>query len=73
MSIYEKPVRLLFKDFVAKQNITIGQNISKDQVISWFKGNYIIIELITLLFLYNILIIKLLKELMGNDKIPIKN
>ena len=40
MSIYEKPVRLLLKDFVLKQNIAIGQTISKEQVIVWFKSNY---------------------------------
>jgi len=40
MSIYEKPVRLLFKDFVTDQNIAKGQTVSKDQVISWFKSNY---------------------------------
>ncbi len=40
MSIYDKPVRLLFKDFVTSQNIVKGQIVSKDQVISWFKSNY---------------------------------
>ena len=40
MSIYEKSVRLLLKDFVTKENIARGQIISKDQVISWFKSNY---------------------------------
>ncbi len=40
MSIYEKPVRLLIKDFVSNQNIVRGQIISKDQVVSWFKSNY---------------------------------
>ena len=40
MSIYEKSVRLLLKDFVTKQNIAKGQIVSKDQVISWFQSNY---------------------------------
>ena len=40
MSIYEKSVRLLLKDFVTRENIAKGQTISKDQVISWFKSNY---------------------------------
>lgn len=40
MSIYEKPVRLLFKDFVTDQNIAEGQTVSKEQVISWFKAKY---------------------------------
>ena len=40
MPIYEKPVHLLFKDFVTKQNITKGQIITRDQVISWFRANY---------------------------------
>ena len=48
MSIYEKPVRLLLKDFVFKQNITVGQIISRDQVISWFKENYPKIKLGTI-------------------------
>ena len=40
MPIYSKPVRLLFRDFVATQNIAKGQIVSKDQVILWFKSNY---------------------------------
>ena len=40
MPIYEKPVRLLLKDFVTNQNITKGQVILRDQVISWFRANY---------------------------------
>ena len=40
MPIYEKPVRLLLKDFVTNQKIPNGQTISKDQVISWFRVNY---------------------------------
>lgn len=40
MSIYEKPVRLLLKDFVADQKIIRGQVISKDQVLSWFRSKY---------------------------------
>jgi hypothetical protein len=40
MSIYDKPVRLLFKDFVIEQKIAKGQTISRDQVISWFKAHY---------------------------------
>jgi len=48
MSKYEKPVRLLFKDFVINQNIAIGQTISKDQVISWFRTNYPKIKLGTI-------------------------
>jgi hypothetical protein len=48
MSIYEKPVRLLLKDFVSKQNIKAGQIISRDQVISWFKENYPKIKLGTI-------------------------
>lgn len=48
MPIYEKPVRLLFKDFVTKQNIIAGQIILKDQVVSWFKVNYPRIKLGTI-------------------------
>jgi len=48
MSIYDKPVRLLFKDFVADPNIVKGQTISKDQVISWFRANYPKIKLGTI-------------------------
>jgi hypothetical protein len=48
MSIYEKPVRLLLKDFVTKQNIAVRQIISRDQVTSWFKKNYPKIQLGTI-------------------------
>jgi len=48
MPIYEKPVRLLLKDFVTKQNIAVRQIISRDQVISWFKENYPKIQLGTI-------------------------
>ena len=48
MSIYEKPVRLLLKDFVTEQNISFGQIISREQVISWFKENYPKIKLGTI-------------------------
>lgn len=48
MSIYEKPVRLLLKDYVIKHNITAGQIISRDQVVSWFKANYPKIKLGTI-------------------------
>jgi hypothetical protein len=40
MPIYEKPVRLLMKDFVKSQNIIEEQVITRDQVTSWFKANY---------------------------------
>ncbi|MBN1992258.1 MAG: DUF91 domain-containing protein [Anaerolineae bacterium] len=40
MSIYEKPVRLLMKNFVDNLNIAKGQIITREQVISWFKTNY---------------------------------
>jgi hypothetical protein len=40
MPIYEKSVRLLLKDFVESENIVKGQVFSKDQVMSWFRGNY---------------------------------
>jgi len=40
MSKYEKPVRLLFRDFVTDQNIAKGQTVSRNQVISWFKSKY---------------------------------
>lgn len=40
MSIYEKSVRLLLKDFVTSQKISSSQTISKDQVVSWFRTNY---------------------------------
>ena len=40
MSIYEKSVRLLLKDFVDAENIVKGQIFSKDQVMSWFRTKY---------------------------------
>ena len=48
MPIYEKPVRLLLKDFVTKHNIMAGQIISRDQVVSWFRENYPKIKLGTI-------------------------
>ncbi len=48
MPIYEKPVRLLLKDFVTTQNIADGQVVSKEQVISWFRSNYPKIKLGTI-------------------------
>jgi endonuclease len=48
MPIYEKSVRLLFKDFVTSQNIVKGQVISREQVVSWFKANYPKIKLGTI-------------------------
>jgi endonuclease len=40
MSIYEKPVHLLMKEFVSSQNIKVGQIISREHIISWFKTKY---------------------------------
>ena len=40
MSIYHKPVRLLFKDMVKELNIQKGEVITRDQVFSWFQENY---------------------------------
>lgn len=48
MPIYNKPVRLLLKDFVTQHNIIAGQIISRDQVISWFRENYPKIKLGTI-------------------------
>jgi len=48
MPKYDKPVRLLLKDFVTKHNIIAGQIISRDQVISWFRENYPKIKLGTI-------------------------
>ncbi len=39
MAIYDKPVRLLMKDFVYNQNIAREQIFSKDQMMSWFRTN----------------------------------
>ena len=40
MPIYEKPVRLLMKDFVSQTGLVRGQAITRDQVVSWFRDNY---------------------------------
>ena len=40
MSIYDKPVYMLFKDFVKIQNITRGQIVPREQVNNWFRQNY---------------------------------
>ena len=40
MAIYDKPVRLIMRRFVAECNLSKGQVISRDQVTSWFKSKY---------------------------------
>jgi hypothetical protein len=47
MPIYEKPVRLLMKDFVKDIGVTKGQVFSRDQVLEWFKTNYSLIKVST--------------------------
>jgi len=40
MAIYEKPVRLLFKDMVKDLGITENDVVTRDQVFAWFKDKY---------------------------------
>jgi hypothetical protein len=40
MALYEKPVRLLFKDMVEKLGVGPGDMIMREQVFSWFHDNY---------------------------------
>ena len=40
MAIYEKPVRLLFKDMVEDLGTTENDIITRDKVYSWFKDKY---------------------------------
>jgi hypothetical protein len=40
MSIYDKPVRLLFKDMVKDLGISQGEVITREQVFLWFKKRY---------------------------------
>ena len=40
MSIYEKPVRELFKDFVKERNSQKGEILNKKEIIDWFKQHY---------------------------------
>lgn len=40
MSLYEKPVRLLFKDMVDDLGVTAGEVITREQVHAWFNQNY---------------------------------
>lgn len=40
MAIYDKPVHMLFKDFVKDEKILKGQVIPRDQVTTWFHANY---------------------------------
>lgn len=44
MTIYDKPVRLLMKDFIEEMGIVKGQEITRVQVISWFKTHYSLIQ-----------------------------
>jgi hypothetical protein len=40
MSIYEKPVRLLFKDMIQEIDVKIGEVITRERVHDWFDTNY---------------------------------
>lgn len=40
MSIYEKPVKLLFNDMIDELGIEKGDIIKRDQVFAWFKQKY---------------------------------
>jgi hypothetical protein len=40
MSIYDKPVRLLFEDMVKDLKISQGEVFTREQVYSWFKEKY---------------------------------
>lgn len=40
MPIYEKPVRLLFKDMIKALEVKSGELITREQVFSWFRDNY---------------------------------
>jgi len=40
MALYEKPVRLLFKDMVEEMGVGPGDMITREQVFSWFHDNY---------------------------------
>ena len=48
MAIYEKPVRLLFKDMVKDLGTTENDIITRDQVYSWFKDKYPKIKIATI-------------------------
>jgi len=40
MTLYDKAVRLLMRDYVVEQGITTGQTIHKRDVVVWFRANY---------------------------------
>lgn len=40
MAIYEKPVKLLFKDMIEELGINKGEVVNRDQVFAWFKDKY---------------------------------
>jgi endonuclease len=40
MALYDKPVRLLFRDMVADLDLKKGETITRQQGIAWFKTNY---------------------------------
>ena len=40
MAIYDKPVKVLFKDLVNELSIEKGDIINRDQFFSWFKEKY---------------------------------
>ena len=44
MALYEKPVKILFRDMVNDLSIKKGDIIERDQVNSWFKRKYPLIK-----------------------------
>lgn len=42
MALYEKPVKLLFRDMVKDLNIQKGNVIEREKINSWFKKNYLL-------------------------------
>ncbi len=44
MSLYSKPVRLLFKDMVQAQGLQPGDVLTREQALAWFKEKYPLIK-----------------------------
>lgn len=44
MALYDKPVRLLFRDMLADMDLQPGKQFSKQEAIDWFKKNYPLVK-----------------------------
>lgn len=44
MALYDKPVRLLFRDMVAERDLQLGEPFSRQDAIDWFEEHYPLVK-----------------------------